>query len=298
MMKMTRFLLAPLMALVLGACDNSGSQTTPAASTPAAANAANNAPVLRVAIEPIYPPYVLPTETKASFTGYDIDVLTEIAKRANMTITFTPYPWESLFGHLASGSADVVAGGLSPNEERKAIMDFTIPYDETSIVLVVPQDSPIKNFNDAKGKHIAHQSNSSDAKLWEKTQGGTLLTAHATDSAWLSFRSVMTGQNKKADAALGHSAVFAYYLKQYPDSGVKLLGNANAVSEPMAFAVKKGNQALLDTLNKHLEAMKADGSLNKLHDKWIPHTEHHSHHNHEKEGEHKHDEHKGHDHKH
>lgn len=279
-MTMTRFLLLPLLALGLTACNNANNSAPAAASTPAA-NTVDNSKTWRVAIEPIYPPYVMPNETKSSFTGYDIDVLSEIAKRENMTLSITPHPWEGLFGRLASGEADIVAGGLSPNEERKATMDFTLPYDETTIVLAVPQDSPIKNFSDAKGKHIAHQSNSSDAKLWEKTQGTELITTDSTDSAWLSFRSVMSGQDKKADAALGHSAVFAYYLKQYPDSGVKLLGNASAGSEPMAFAVKKGNQALLDKLNKHLEAMKADGSLSKLHDKWIPHSEQHDHHAHE-----------------
>lgn len=275
MMKMMHFLAMPLLALGLAACNNSDSQA-PVAASPAV-KAVDNSKVWRVAIEPVYPPYVMPNETKSNFTGYDIDVLNEIAKRENMTLAITPYPWEGLFGRLTSGEADIVAGGLSPNEERKATMDFTVPYDETTIVLAVPQDSPIKSFNDAKGKHISHQHNSSDVELWEKMQGAALLPEHGTDSAWLSFRSVINSKDRKADAALGHSAVFGYYLKQYPDSGIKLLTNANTGHEPIAFAIKKGNQALLDTLNKHLEAMKADGSLNKLHDKWISHEHEHKH---------------------
>lgn len=275
MMNMMRFFAMPLLVLSLGACGDSGNNPTPTAASPAT-SAVDSSKVWRVAIEPVYPPYVMPNETQSHFTGYDIDVLTAIAEREKMTVAFTPYPWNNLFGRLTSGEADIVAGGLSPNEERKASMDFTVPYDETTIVLAVPQNSPIKHFNDVKDKRIAYQHNSSDAKMWEKMQGSTLHPEHATDSAWLSFRSVMAGQDSKnqADVALGHSAVFGYYLKHYPDSGIKLLSNPNAAHEPMAFAVKKGNQALLDTLNKHLENMKADGSLEKLHDKWITHAHH------------------------
>lgn len=286
-MKMTRFFTLSVLAIALAAC---GKQTSEAPKNPtenpaqAVSAAADSSKVWRVAVEPIYPPYVMPNETKSHFMGYDIDVLNAIAARENTTVVFTPYPWNGLFARLDAGEADIVAGGLSPNEERKASMDFTLPYDETNIVLAVPQDSTIKQFADAKGKHVVYQKDSSDAKIWEKLHGATLQTPHATDSAWLSFRTVMKGADRQADAALGHLAVFAYYLKQYPDANVKLIENPNHASrEPMAFAVKKGNQALLDVLNKHLTAMQADGSLKKLHDQWVVH-EHHA--------EHKHDEHK------
>lgn len=276
MMTMTRFLMMSVFAIGLSACGGGNDAKAPAADTaskPAAS--ADTSKTWRVAIEPIYPPYVMPNETKSSFSGYDIDVLNAIAEREKVTVTYTPYPWDGLFERLNTGEADIIAGGLSPNEERQLKMDFTIPYDDTTVVLAVPKDSPIKSFSDAKGKHVAYQKDSSDAKLWEKTQGTPLSPNHATDSAWLSLRAVINTKETQAEASLGHSAVFSHYLKQYPDANIKLIENPTATHEPMAFAVKKGNQELLDKLNKHLEVMKADGSLAKLHEKWIDHEHQH-----------------------
>lgn len=275
-MSLSRLIIVSALTMGLAACGGQSNNTTSAASQTATTSSSPspNANTLRVAIEPIYPPYVIPG-IKGEFNGYDVEVLKAIAERENMNITFTPYPWVSLFERLDSNEADIVAGGLSPNEERKLIMDFTEPYAETTIVLAVPQDSNIQNFGDTKDKKIIYQKDSSDANIWTKNQGTSLSSQNAVDSAWLSFRAIINAKESNADAALGHEAVFSHYLKEYKDSGVKLVKDVNFTTEPMAFAVKKGNAELLNKLNTRLAEMKADGTLAKLHEKWVPHAHNH-----------------------
>lgn len=272
MLKMKTWLLAPVVAFTLAACGG-GDNKAPAAASSAAPAAAASGNVLKVAVEPVYPPFVQPLPS-GGFEGYDIDVLNAIAEKEGFTVSYTPYPWDVLFQQLDSGAADVVAGGLSATEKRKETMDFTDSYDSISLVLAVPKDSPIKTFADVRDKTVSYQKGTNAAEELAKLQNKALNEKDATDSAWLTIKAVMGGKDGK-DAAIGDSAPFEYYAQKYKDSNIRLVYNDNAQVEPIGFVVKKGNTELLAKLNKGLAAMKADGTLDKIHDKWMTNEHHH-----------------------
>lgn len=261
---MKSFLLAPVVALTLAACG--GSETPPPTAASTAQAASGN--VVRVAVEPVYPPFIQPMPG-GNFEGYDIDVLNAIGEKEGFTVTYTPYPWDSLFQQLASGTADIVAGGLSVTEKRKETMDFSDSYDHISIVLAVPKDSPIKTFADIRDKSVSFQKNTKAAEELAKIQNKPVNEQDGTDSAWLTVKSIMGGEKTK-DAAIGDSAAFEYYERKYKDTGIRLIYNDNMPSEPTGFAVKKGNTELLNKINKGLATLKADGTLDKIHEKWMP----------------------------
>lgn len=272
------WLLAPLVALTLAACGG-GDKAAPAAaaSSAAAPTAAHDPNVVRVAVGPVYPPYVqsLPA---GGFEGYDIDVLKAAGEKAGFTVTFAPYPWTGLLDRLNTNEVDVVAGGMSVSEERQAKFDFSESYDEESIVLVVPKDSPIKSINDIRGKRVAYQTDTNEAAELQKLQGTELDKELGTTSAWLSFKRVIeTDATQRADAAIGASSAMGYYASRYKDQGVTIILAPNLPKRPTAFVVKKGNTELLAKLNKGLAAIKADGTLANLHKKWIPEASHHNH---------------------
>ncbi|SSY80224.1 transporter substrate-binding domain-containing protein [Alysiella crassa] len=269
MLKMKTWLLAPVVAFTLAACGGDDNKT-PATASSAAPAAAASGNVLKVAVEPVYPPFVQPLPS-GGFEGYDIDVLNAIAEKEGFTVSYTPYPWDILFQQLDSGAADVVAGGLSATEKRKETMDFTDSYDSISLVLAVPKDSPIKTFTDVRDKTVSYQKGTKAAEELAKLQNKAPNEKDATDSAWLTIKAVMGGK----DAAIGDSAPFEYYANQYKDTNIRLIYNDNAQIEPIGFVVKKGNTELLAKLNKGLAAMKADGTLDKIHHKWMPNEQQH-----------------------
>lgn len=278
-MKNKNFLLAPITAILLAACGGEPANNNAAASASSASTPIVSAEnVVKVAVEPVYPPFVQPTAGGSDFMGFDMEVLRAIGEREGFQVQITPYPWEGLFNRLNTGEADIIAGGIAITEERKTQMDFTESYEQTGIVIAVPKDSTIENINDLRNKNVFYQKNSAEMEVLKTLLARPELEpTHGTESAWLSLKAVMNANTSHAEAAIGQSASFEHYLNQYKDSGVKLIYNEKLPIETLSFAVKKGNTALLSKLNKGLASLKADGTLKQLHDKWIPNSMPHQH---------------------
>lgn len=255
--KMNLSLLIPL-AFLLNACGGESSGDAQSA------NPSNEQSLTyRVAIEPTYPPFVM--QSPQGLEGFDVDLLNAIAEKEGFKVSYTPTLWSKLFDSLPQNEADIIAGGLTVVEERKSFMDFTDPYYENSVVLLVTKDSPIHSFDDAKGKRIAYQQNTSSVNVL-KSQFGEPNAKFGFDSPWLAVKSVIKNE---ADAAIGDSGAFNYYASQYKNENLRMVYATHLSKEPNAFAVKKGNTELLTKLNKGLAALKADGSYDKIYQKWI-----------------------------
>ena len=74
-----------------------------------------------------FPPMEFLTDKKVP-TGYSIDYIHEIAKRANLKITFRDVAWDGIFAGLAAGNYDILASSTTITPERQQAFDFTIPY--------------------------------------------------------------------------------------------------------------------------------------------------------------------------
>ena len=294
---MKKFFYLPLVALVLSACSG-GDKTTTAASQAAAPQTQNNQSVVRVAVEPAYPPFVqqLP---QGGFEGFDVALMNEIAKRQGFTVSYTPYVWEGIFDYLNKGEADVVMGGVDITPDHQAIADFTEPYLENPTVLLVLDSSPIKTAEQARGKKVAYQTGTTMAAELRKFQGvEELEKTLGENTAWKTIKRVLTTDGTQVDAAIGQSVTVNYYVKQYKDQNMRLITSPNFATERVAFAVKKGNTELLNKLNQGLAAVKADGTFDKLKHEWLDNAHQHSEnessdgHSEKKHDEHQHDNHK------
>lgn len=276
-MKTKCWLLMPLMAFTLAACGGGNKAATPAApAETAVAQNNSHANMVRVAVEPVYPPFVQPL-SQGGFEGFDIDVLSAIAEKGGFKVSFTPYPWVELFDRLNKDEVDIVAGGMTITEERRQKFDFSNQYATENVVLVVPQNSPIKSLHDVHNKRVAYQIDTYESNELQKIQGTHFDKDLGTESAWLSFKRVLdTDPKQKADAAIGASTAFEYYAKQYKDAGVSLIYDTQLPDKQTAFIVKKGNTELLSKLNKGLDMIKADGTLEKLRTKWMMNSHQHS----------------------
>lgn len=258
----TKLGLLVSLSLLLGACGGEKQQANDTTGN----NSNDKVATYRVAIEPVYPPFVL--QGPKGQEGFDVDLLNAIAEKEGFKVTYIPTLWDKLFDTLSNGEADILAGGLTIVEERKTFMDFTDPYYENAVVLVVGKNSPIQSFDDAKGKNIAYLVNTSSVKVL-KEQFGTPNTKFGFDTAWLTVKSVIQNQS---DAAIGDSGAFSYYVNEYKHENLRMIYADKLPKEPNAFAVKKGNNELQAKLNKGLAALKADGTYDKLYQKWISST--------------------------
>ena len=82
---------------------------------------------VKVGTEGVYAPFTF-TDGSGKLTGYDVEVVEEIGKRANLDIEFVPTPWDSMFLGLESKKFDFIANEIAKNPEREKKYTFSDDY--------------------------------------------------------------------------------------------------------------------------------------------------------------------------
>lgn len=187
MKKSIALLLALVLCLGLAACAAPAAAPAatqaPAAAATEAPAAATEAPAeateapaakepFRVGLECNYAPFnwTQEKETETSVPipeggfadGYDVQMAKIIADALGRELVIVKTEWDGLPPALISGKIDAIIAGMSPTAERALTIDFTDPYYESDLVIVVKKDSPLaaaKSLADFKGTKIVAQLN-------------------------------------------------------------------------------------------------------------------------------------------
>ena len=94
--------------------------------------------------------------------GYDVEIAKVIADALGKDLVIQKIEWDGLILAVNSGKIDAVIAGMSPTEERKTSVDFSDPYYESDLVIVVKADGPYanaKSLADFSGAKITGQLN-------------------------------------------------------------------------------------------------------------------------------------------
>lgn len=135
--------------------------------------ASNNRKVLRVGMEVANAPFnwsqtnnsngaVPVVGTQEYANGYDVQIAKKIADELGMDLEIVKIEWDGLLPAVQSGKIDAIIAGMSPTPDRKKVLDFTINYYETDIVLVTRSDSKYKDaktLSDFTGARVVAQLN-------------------------------------------------------------------------------------------------------------------------------------------
>ncbi len=222
--------------------------------------------VLRVGTEPTFAPFEFMDTKTRDYTGYDIDLIKAVAKKAGYKVQIQNMGFDALIPALKTGTVDVVIAGMSITPEREKQVDFSAPYYKSGLSYLIRKDEAgkIKSFKNLEGKRIAVQIGNTGAEYAKNIKGTNVVAFNTTNDAFMDLAST------NSDAVILDRPVLAYFLKTKPAAAKKMqLSTEIADAEDYGFAVNKGNTKLLNALNKALEEMKADGELQKIHDKWF-----------------------------
>lgn len=114
----------------------------------------NGEKVYKVGIDTTYPPFEFKEGDK--YKGIDIDLINAIAKNQGFKIELSPMDFGGIIPALQAGQLDVAIAGMSITDERKKIVDFSEPYFDAGLTLVVKKDNKdISSVDDLKGKTVA-----------------------------------------------------------------------------------------------------------------------------------------------
>lgn len=213
-----------------------------------------------------YPPYNFLNKSN-EIDGFDADIAKEIAKRIGVKAEFVTSDWSSMVGGLEKEKFDVVISQMTITDERKKTMDFSNPYIKNSVSAIVRQDNDsIKSIQDFKGKKIGVGLGTNDEKylrdeVMPKVGNFEIVTYNDVITTLLDLN------NKRIDATVNN--MFA--IKPEVDKNnlkVKAVGEA-LKNDYAGVAMRKNNTELLNSVNKALEDMKADGTYKEIFKKWF-----------------------------
>jgi len=120
--------------------------------------------------------------------GYDVEIAKRIAQGLGKDLVIVKIEWDGLIPALTSGRIDAVIAGMSPTEERKETVNFSVPYYDSDLVVVVKKDGPYANatvLDDFSGAKITGQLNTFHYTVIEQINGVNLQTAMETFPAMM-----------------------------------------------------------------------------------------------------------------
>ena len=194
--------------------------------------------------------------------GVDVDIANEIAKEMGKKLVVKDVAFDSIINEVKTGKADFGAAGISYSDERAEEVDFSVNYSVSKQVVIVKENSAITSTKDIDNKKIA-------------VQLGSIADTYVTDN----YKNAEIVRQKKYLAAIEDlkvGKVDLVVMDELPakeiiekNSGIKIL-DGELTSDSYGMIVKKGNTELLETVNKVLNRLSNDGSIDNF---IIKHTE-------------------------
>ena len=256
-------------ALAMTACGGSASSAASSvASSAASSETASSAAAelttvetgkLTMATNATFPPYEMTTDS-GELEGIDVDTAKAIAEKLGLELQIDDMDFDAALLSVQQGKADIVMAGVTVTDERKAVMDFSDSYATGIQSIIVPNDSDIASPDDLAGKKIGTQRGTTGYIYCSDDFGEDSVVAY--DSGLTAVQALNNGQ---VDAVVIDNAPATEYVAANP--GLKVLDTSYA-EEDYAIGMAKGS-ALEDAVNKALEELKADGTLQAIVDKYI-----------------------------
>ena len=232
---MRKLALACIGAALLAGCGASGPDT------------------LKMITQATFPPYEFLREQDV--VGIDVEICRAVAQKLGRGFQSETVDFDSIIPAVISGKADLAAAGITVTEDRKKIVDFSIPYVKTGIVVISRKSSPFTEVAQLKGRRIGVQGGTTSETYVLKQLGQEPARTRSPDEAVADLKS---GRN---DFVITDADPAKNIVKDEPD----LQASGLITSEEYAIAIRKGQPELLKAINETIIELKANGKLAK----WI-----------------------------
>lgn len=286
MKKFSALLLALSMVFALAACSNQGSSPTPTAAPsdaaepsaepsqaaePAAFTTIEDGKLLMVT-NAAFPPYEM-TDDAGNIIGIDPEIAQAIADKLGLELVIDDIDFDAALISVQEGRHDVMLAGLTYREDRDLVMDFTDSYATGYQVIIVNEgDDRIAGTNDdlqlvdkdgnvLEDIQIGVQRGTTGESFCQGAHGVEHVTS--LDNGSVAVQALINGQ---VDCVVIDKGPAEEYVKANP--GLTIL-EAEYVIEDYCAAVDEGNTELLNAINTALNELIADGTVQRIMDKYI-----------------------------
>ena len=218
--------------------------------------------VMTVGTEGTYQPFTYHDEND-ELTGYDVEVAKAIGEKMGVEVEFSEITWEGLLASLDNGTVDLVLNQVGVTDEREEKYDFTDPYLYSYIALITTGDN---TENTTPGNlHAERKLPSTYPVTMRPSQKNMRLDITASETFSKDIELLTAG---RTDCVINNTIAFNDYLVQKPDVDIKIV-DVQEDADTVAIPIPKGNEDLVDAVNKAIKELQDDGTLTKLSEQFL-----------------------------
>ncbi|MDF0749793.1 transporter substrate-binding domain-containing protein [Marinobacter sp. 71-i] len=223
-----------------------------------------NAETLRVVTDPSFVPFEMMDQETGEMIGFDMEIIREVADRAGFEIDLNTMDFNGIIPALQTGNVDIAIAGITITEEREEIVDFSNPYYDSGLRIMVRQDNEkVEEISDLEGKKIGTKIGSTSYDYLMKTldeDDGVTPYPGSSDM----YMALMSGA---VDAVFYDAPNVGYFAKTRGEGKVKTVGKLYE-GQQYGIALKDGSE-WVDDVNEALASIKEDGTYKEIYEKWF-----------------------------
>ena len=209
-------------------------------------------------------------DDSGNLVGYDIDVSKEVAKRLGVEAVPQDTNWSTVIQTMYDGGFDLILGGMTATEKRYQRVNFSIPYMNAASGIIVLKDSGITDRSDLGGKKVSagagtpqlDQLNMSAKELGLSYDGDI----KSYDSDAVAYEAMRA---KRIDAYASTLVSLLEFAKTDDNFTVLPFASDMWAQEWTSMAFTKEDDDLRGAFDDAIRAMKSDGTLAKIQEKWF-----------------------------
>ena len=233
-----------------------------------------SAGVLKVATDLNWPPQSFLNDDN-EMDGFDVGIAREIAKRLGVRAEFVTPSWEVITAGKWAGRWDVSVGSMAPTKDRSKVLNFPAVYYYTPAAAAVHRDSKTRKASELSGKVVGAGTATvyelylkRDLEIFGAPPFSYQITPgriHSLESTTVLLDDLRLGDGARMDGMVGNYTTIRDAIQNgYP---VRLL-EPPLFYEPLAVAIDLGDEEFSAELARIVAAMREDGTLKRLSEKW------------------------------
>ena len=220
---------------------------------------------LRIATEGAWAPFNFVDE-KGQLAGFDVDIANALCAKMSVECEIVAQDWDGLIPSLKVRKFDAIVASMSITEKRLKQVDFTERYYSGGLRFMGPKNKAFDTTREGlKGKVVGAQRGTIGGQYLEDNLGD-IVTVKLYDTQEGVYLDLLAG---RLDGALSDELPTWNWLSGDKGQGFEFKGEAFAKDDKIGIAVRK-NDPLKERLNKALQEIRADGTYDRINQKYFP----------------------------
>ena len=219
---------------------------------------------VNVVTDPSFVPFeMLDTET-GEMVGFDMDIIHEVAERAGFEVNLTTMEFNGIIPAIQTGSQEIAIAGVTITEERAEIVDFSDPYYDSGLRIMVRADNDeVETLEDLEGLSVATKIGSTSYDFLQENLGDSAeITPYPGTS---DMYMALLGRN--VDAAFYDAPNVGYFAQTRGEGRTKVVGPLYE-GQQYGIVFHQGSE-WVEPVNQALSEMKEDGTYDEIYTKWF-----------------------------